>query len=79
MCASRRSRVSATSARSTCLVQLPETFVFSSDYPHHEGNDDPINLYGSELDAVDDELRTSFLGANIEDCFARMGDPLPAR
>jgi hypothetical protein len=53
--------------------------VFSSDYPHLEGNDDPINLYGSELDAVDERLRTSFLGANIEACFARMGDPLPAR
>jgi predicted TIM-barrel fold metal-dependent hydrolase len=62
-----------------CLLQHPETLVFSSDYPHLEGNDDPINLYGSELDAVDERLRTSFLGANIEACFARMGDPLPAR
>ena len=62
-----------------CLARLPETFVFSSDYPHHEGNDDPINLYGPELNAVDETLRTSFLGANIEDCFARTGDPLPVR
>jgi len=57
----------------------PETFVFSSDYPHHEGNADPVTLYGSELDDLDTDLRTAFLGANIEHCFARMGDPLPAR
>jgi predicted TIM-barrel fold metal-dependent hydrolase len=61
------------------LEQMPETFVFSSDYPHREGNADPITLYGPELDALDDELRASFLGANVEDCFARMGDPLAAR
>ena len=61
------------------LEQMPETFVFSSDYPHREGNADPISLYGPELDALDDELRASFLGANVEDCFARMGDPLPTR
>jgi predicted TIM-barrel fold metal-dependent hydrolase len=62
-----------------CLVRLPETFVFSSDYPHHEGNDDPINLYRPELETVDDTLRSLFLGRNIEDCFARTGDPLPVR
>jgi predicted TIM-barrel fold metal-dependent hydrolase len=56
----------------------PETFVFSSDYPHHEGNADPIKLYGDELDALDEDLRTSFLGGNMEECFARTGDPLPA-
>ena len=36
-------------------------------------------LYGSALDDLDADLRTAFLGANIEQCFARMGDPLPAR
>ena len=60
------------------LRERPETFVFSSDYPHHEGNADPINLYGPELATLDEPLRTSFLGANIEECFARTGDPLPA-
>lgn len=61
------------------LRDSPETFVFSSDYPHHEGNADPIKLYGPELDDLDDALRTSFLGANIEECFARTGDRLGAR
>ena len=53
--------------------------VFSSDYPHHEGNADPIALYGPQLDALDEELRESFLGSNMQGCFTRMGDPLPAR
>ena len=52
--------------------------VFSSDYPHQEGNPEPIELYQPELDGLDATLRASFLGGNIEDCFARMGDPLPA-
>jgi len=60
------------------LTRMPETLVFSSDYPHHEGNIDPINLYGPELDKVDGNLRVKFMGGNMEDCFARMGDPLPA-
>jgi hypothetical protein len=30
------------------------------------------------LAGVDPHLRASFLGANMADCFARMGDPLPA-
>lgn len=58
------------------LAELPETLVFSSDYPHHEGNADPIALYGPGLDRLDDLLRRSFLGGNIEACFARTRDPL---
>jgi predicted TIM-barrel fold metal-dependent hydrolase len=56
--------------------QLPEMLVFSSDYPHGEGNADPIALYEPELSALEPELRARFLGENIADCFARMGDPL---
>jgi predicted TIM-barrel fold metal-dependent hydrolase len=58
------------------LAELPEVVVWSSDYPHQEGNADPINLYGPALDDLDAELRRSFMGANVEECFARMGDPL---
>ena len=29
------------------LTRLPDMVVFSSDYPHHEGNADPIELYRS--------------------------------
>jgi predicted TIM-barrel fold metal-dependent hydrolase len=58
------------------LAEIPEVVVWSSDYPHQEGNADPINLYGPALDHLDAELRTSFMGTNVEECFARMGDPL---
>ena len=58
------------------LHALPEVVVWSSDYPHQEGNADPIELYRPALDDLDPELRTSFMGANVEECFARMGDPL---
>lgn len=60
------------------LAVLPDTLVFSSDYPHREGNADPIALYEPELEALDPELRASFLGRNIEQCFERIADPLPA-
>jgi len=58
------------------LAALPEMCLFSSDYPHFEGNADPVNLYRPALDALDDELRARFLGGNAEDAFARTGDPL---
>ena len=55
---------------------LPEMALFSSDYPHFEGNADPIHLYGPGLDALDADLRSDFLGGNALDAFARTGDPL---
>ena len=58
------------------LEQLPEMVLFSSDYPHQEGNAAPIALYGDRLDALDPDLRVRFMGATIEECFARTGDPL---
>jgi predicted TIM-barrel fold metal-dependent hydrolase len=61
------------------LHQFPEMLIFSSDYPHNEGNVDPIGLYEPALSALSTDLRESFLGENIAACFARMGDPLPQR
>jgi predicted TIM-barrel fold metal-dependent hydrolase len=58
------------------VAELPEMALFSSDYPHQEGNADPINLYGDRLDALDASLRERFLGGNATDAFARLGDPL---
>ena len=58
------------------VAALPEMAMFSSDYPHQEGNADPINLYGEPLGAIDAGLRERFLGGNAVDAFARMGDPL---
>ena len=58
------------------IAALPEMAMFSSDYPHHEGNADPINLYGAALDDLPATTRDRFLGANAVDAFARIGDPL---
>jgi hypothetical protein len=58
------------------VAALPEMCAFSSDYPHHEGNVEPITLYGEGLYDLDADVRRQFLGGNVVDCFARTGDPL---
>jgi predicted TIM-barrel fold metal-dependent hydrolase len=58
------------------VTRLPEMALFSSDYPHFEGNADPINLYGDALDQLGPALRDQFLGTNALEVFARTGDPL---
>jgi predicted TIM-barrel fold metal-dependent hydrolase len=59
-------------------TELPGVVVFSSDYPHMEGNAAPLELYRPALDELDAEVRALFLGDSIEQCYARTGDPLPA-
>jgi len=59
------------------LPQLPEMLVFSSDYPHGEGNASPIDVLEPALSNLDPAARAAFLGENLAECFARMGDPLP--
>ncbi len=58
------------------LVRLPDMCLFSSDYPHMEGNGDPINLYRPALDQLNADVRARFLGENAAESFARTGDPL---
>jgi len=58
------------------LGLLPTVPIFSSDYPHFEGSGDPVGHYQSTLAGVAEETRAGFLGGNIAECFARMGDPL---
>lgn len=58
------------------IAALPEMALFSSDYPHQEGNADPINAYGDPLQALDPGTLERFMGRNAVDAFARMGDPL---
>ena len=58
------------------LEAIPEVATFSSDYPHFEGNGDPVAHYEKELAAVDDQAREQFLHGNIEASFAMTGDPL---
>lgn len=57
---------------------LPEVPIFSSDYPHFEGSPDPVGHYDKELASLSPGARSSFLGGNIAECFARMGDPIGA-
>ena len=60
------------------LAALPEMCVFSSDYPHQEGNaraDRALPAGASTSSTI--RLRSWFLGGNVEACFVRMGDPLP--
>jgi len=58
------------------LATLPEMGVFSSDYPHHEGNGDPVGYYRKVLADVDPTVSAGFLGGNIAAAYERMGDPL---
>jgi hypothetical protein len=58
------------------LAKLPNMCVFSSDFPHGEGNPDPIDLYGDALTGLDPRLREAFLGGTMEEVFGRMGQPL---
>jgi len=59
------------------LEEYPECVVFSSDYAHHESNPEPTAHYADLLAGVAADVRESFLGANLAECYARMGDPLP--
>jgi predicted TIM-barrel fold metal-dependent hydrolase len=58
------------------LDVLPEVAVFSSDYPHFEGNPDPIAHYETELAELAPDVREQFLGGNIAASYALTGDPL---
>jgi predicted TIM-barrel fold metal-dependent hydrolase len=58
------------------LELFPTVPIFSSDYPHFEGNNDPIGHYEKELAGVTPEAKASFLGDNLAECFTRMGDPI---
>ena len=75
MCASRRCR-RRTSRRSSSSTRLPGVAVFSSDFPHFEGNGEPLPYYRDLLAEVDDDILDGFLGGSIADAYERMGDPL---
>jgi predicted TIM-barrel fold metal-dependent hydrolase len=55
---------------------LPGVAVFSSDYPHFEGNGEPLPYYRELLAEVDGDVRDDFFGGSIADAYERMGDPL---
>jgi hypothetical protein len=61
------------------ICELADMLVLSSDYPHREGNVDPLAAYGGALGDIGPDIRQRFLGGTTEECFARTGDPLPRR
>jgi predicted TIM-barrel fold metal-dependent hydrolase len=61
------------------LERYPECVVFSSDYAHNEGNPAPVAHYDTLLADTDASVRASFMGDNVADCYARMGDPVARR
>jgi predicted TIM-barrel fold metal-dependent hydrolase len=58
------------------LKALPEMVVFSSDYPHTEGNADPINYYSEVAAELGPDVMCRFMGTTMAETFARTGDPL---
>ena len=64
----RQVRVSALPAkdalRPTIDVIPPELVVFSTDYPHVEGTDRPIEIFEEQLEPVAEDLREQFFGAS---------------
>ncbi len=60
------------------MERLPECVVFSSDYAHNESNPAPTAHYDALMAETDPTVRAGFMGTNIAECFARMGDPLAA-
>ena len=45
----------------------PELFLFSSDYPHPEGTDDPIGRFERTFSAVSEEAKEKFYYSNFQD------------
>ena len=49
--------------------------MFASDYPHHEGTDDPIGRFEKTMDNVEEHIRIKFYSENFK---AFLGSHLPA-
>ena len=58
------------------MERYPECVIFSSDYAHNESNPAPTAHYDVLMADTAASVKDQFMGANIADCFARMGDPL---
>ena len=52
-----------------------DLLMFSSDYPHHEGTDDPIGRFERTMDGVSEPVREKFYADNFR---AYLGSQLPA-
>ncbi|HEY2678980.1 MAG TPA: amidohydrolase family protein [Steroidobacteraceae bacterium] len=48
----------------------PELFMFSSDYPHPEGTDDPIGRFERTIKDVSEETKNKFYSGNFQELMA---------
>jgi len=44
----------------------PELFLFSSDYPHPEGTDDPVGRFERTFATIGDDAKEQFYRTNFE-------------
>ena len=44
----------------------PELFMFSSDYPHPEGTDDPVGRFENKMRGIDDRAKEQFYSTNFQ-------------
>lgn len=49
----------------------PELFMFSSDYPHPEGTDDPIGRFERTLQGLDEDVKSRFYRGNMEELMGK--------
>jgi predicted TIM-barrel fold metal-dependent hydrolase len=49
----------------------PDLYCFSSDYPHHEGSDDPIRRFDQTMTTLDDAAREAFYAGNFAQLLGR--------
>jgi uncharacterized protein len=47
-----------------------ELFMFSSDYPHPEGTDDPIGRFERTFNGISEEAKSKFYSENFQEMFA---------
>ena len=47
----------------------PDMFLFSSDYPHPEGTDDPIGRFEKSFEGISDDAKSKFYRTNFEALF----------
>lgn len=58
------------------LEKVPDTAVFSSDYPHFEGTPDPVAYYQEVVKDQPERVQKNYFGESMLKSFAMMGDPI---
>ena len=48
------------------LIRRAELFLFSSDYPHPEGTDDPIGRFERTFNGITEEQKEKFYSSNFQ-------------